>query len=423
MPVGPTTIEIGDPRAVSLYSRALFSETMRMPSMRGVLSGPAPRQTAAMRKLRMPAESPPTYPIQTVMDLERGQGEEVSVDLVSTLRGLPTMGDDKIAGRGESQRYSSMQWRIDQTRHMADAGGRMSAKRTIWNLRQTSRAQLVDYFNRLEDQICLVHMAGARGGQGGGDWIVPSDDHAEFNRIMVNPVQAPTKNRQFFAGDATSVEDISSTDVLTLGEIDKLRKRLDETAFPLPPVYMDGDMGSGQDRLYILYVTPSQWYHIKTDTGDQNWREFLAATQVRRAMTKNHPLFTGECGMWSGILIKKLGRVIRFYPGDTVKQTSDDAGTVGTKTVGSLGDDNAVDRAILLGGQALGQAFGRAGQSGTFAQFNEELTDHKNAVEISGSLMGGKAKLRFRQNGTGPITDHGVAVIDSYVSDVSAHDD
>jgi hypothetical protein len=53
--------------------------------------------------------------------------------------------------------------------------------------------------------------------------------------------------------------------------------------------------------------------------------------------------------------------------------------------------------------------------------WNEELTDHKNSVEISVSTMGGCGKVRFKvlnkMDGTKIDNDHGVAVIDSYAPD------
>ena len=57
----------------------------------------------------------------------------------------------------------------------------------------------------------------------------------------------------------------------------------------------------------------------------------------------------------------------------------------------------SIDRAILLGGQALGEAFADSGMAGGHPMsWNEEWTDHNNALEVSGKIVGGKRKFPIR---------------------------
>ena len=137
----------------------------------------------------------------------------------------------------------------------------------------------------------------------------------------------------------------------------------------------------------------------------------------------------GDSIMWAGILIKPMGRyAIRFNVGDVVytADTANDATgtgkTVGGATTGgttlSGANGDGVDRAILVGAQALIKAYGNEGTSDYFYTWNEELVDHKNSVEVSLAMMDGVAKTRFTINGQ--LTDHGVAVIDSYAPDLAS---
>ena len=113
---------------------------------------------------------------------------------------------------------------------------------------------------------------------------------------------------------------------------------------------------------------------------------------------------------------------IRFNPSDTITEaTSANTFTTTTAQVPSATNFN-VDRAIIVGSQALGKAYGNLGQ-GTGSYFwNEELTDHKARVEVSVAMMEGTSKITFNiQTNNGPVaTDLGVAVIDSYAPPINS---
>lgn len=399
-----TSIPIGHPMARKVFGAAVFADTLQKPSFRRNLVGDAPKQGDAEKKLK--GQTSPDLPIVRVTDLSKGAGDQISVDTFNIVQGKPTMGDRKISGRMMKLTGSSMDVRIDQYRGGVDQGGRMSQQRTLHNLRSIARANLSGWASRLEDQLVLVHLAGARGTDDGADWIVPLDSDPDFADIVVNEVQAPTKGRRFFANDATSAANLDTTDYLKLADIDRIRAILDEMTFPMQPVRLAGDPAADENPLFCLYVTSRQWHYLQTQTGDQSWRTFLSNAHNRGSLFK-HPLFLGECGMWNGILIKKMNRVVRFAAGASVKET--DANGV-VQTVTAAVD---TDRALLLGAQALAEVYGKHGQSGYHANWHEETTDHGNTVETSVAFMGGKSKLRFK-DADGNLEDHGVMTIDSY---------
>lgn len=412
----PTEIPVGSPLARKLYSVAAFAETQRRPSMRKNLTGPAPKQGDAEKKLK--GQTSPDYPIVQIRDLSVGAGDNASIDLFNIVTGRPTMGDKKLAGRMMDLSFSSMDVKIDQYRAGVDTGGRMAQKRTVHDLRSIGKSNLAGYAARLEDQLSQVHLAGARGDDDGIDWAIPLESHEEFSEICVNEVAPPSSNRYVLPGSATSVADLGTTDFITLETIDMLRSILDEDVFPLQPIRLQngkGEMDPAADDapLYLLQMTSRQWYHFNQQTSDGDWRTFVANAHER---TKgwNHPLFMGECGMWNGILIKKQNRAIRFKQGSTVR-TSAANGSITNQTAAQ-----PTDRAILLGAQALAEAYGNHGKSGYHANWHEEETDHASRLEISMAFMGGKSKVRFKRQDTGQLTDHGVIAIDSYSPDPKA---
>ncbi len=413
-----TNVPIGSALARKLYSVAVFAQVTRKPSFRKNMTGPSPKQTDAERKLR--GQTSPDYPFVRVTDLAKTAGETVAVDMFDIIRGKPIIGDRKLSGKGMALTYASMDIRIDQTRGMVDPGGRMTQKRTLNNLRKLSLANLAGWNARLEDQLCLVHAGGARGYDDGVDWAVPLETDPDFSDIVINAIRAPSRNRRFFAGDATSVSDMDTADILTLFDIDRLRAILDELTFPLQPIMLQdyaGNMDPEADEnpLFCMNLTARTWHQIKTATGAEAWRTFLANAHAR-SNGFNHPLFKGTTGLWNGIVLKKMARAIRFPAGQTVQEL--DANDVEQPITAAV----ATDRNMLFGAQALAEVYGSHSKSGYHYNWHEEETDHGNTVEISTAMMGGKAKLRFQvinPAGGTDLTDHGVITMDSYAPQVT----
>lgn len=399
-----TVIATNSPLARKVYSVSTFALMQRQPSLSKLLKGPAPQQSDAERKLK--GQTSADYPIVQINDLKKTAGDKVSIDLYNIIGGKPVMGDNKLAGNGSALSFASMDIAINQYRKMVDPGGRMTQQRTLHNLRSIAQANLAGYFNRLNDQIQLVHLGGARGNQTGSDWIVPLESDLDFTTILVNPVLPPSVTRRYFAGDATSASNIDAADILKLSDLDKLRARIDEMPFPLQPIKLNGDPAADDEPLYCLLVTARQWYQIQVNTDPQNWRTFLQNAFERGRFT-NHPLFSGTTGMWAGIVIKKIRRAIRFTTGSSVREFAADHTTI--NTVVTAVD---VDRALLLGAQAMACCYGKETASDYYMSWFEKPEDHENTVEISGALMQGHSKIKFTDQ-DGIPTDQGVISIDS----------
>lgn len=399
-----TSIPIGDPRAVKVFSVALFNRVARKASFRKRLTGPVPKQAQAEKQLR--EETSHAYPIVEIRDLSKTAGERVSVDIVDIINGTPVMGDRNISGKMMGLEFSTDEIRIDQYRGGVDPGGRMTQQRTTHNLRGLALAALEGWSNRVEDELCFVHLAGARGYQTGRDWNIPLEAHPEFSQIVVNDVEPPTNNRRFVPGSTDNLTtDIDSSALITLNALDDLRTRIDESDYPLQGIVVEGMQADEEDPLYVLYLTSRQWNQMQQDTSTQNWRQFMADANTRAHYTK-HPLFMGNAGYWRGIIVRVTRRAIRFPSGSVVNEY-DAAGSLGTDTAGV-----DFDRGILMGAQAMAKVYGRDAKSKHFWRYHEEETDHGNRVETSVAMMGGCKKLRFEIDGQ--ETDHGVWAVDSY---------
>jgi hypothetical protein len=410
-----TSIPYGSALARKVFGVGLFSKVQAAPGFMNMISGEMPKDGSFAARAK--GQTSPDYPIVKSGDLAKGAGDSVSVDLFNILSGKPVMGDKRVSGKLMALSYSSMDVKINQTRAGADGGARMQQQRTVHNLRSIAMAGLQGYMQRLEDQTALVHLAGARGAQSTADWVVPTQADPDFAEIMVNAVKAPTKNRAFYAGAATSPATIGTTDALTLQDVSRIVSQMRESSVPLAPIRVKNDEKAWNDPLWVLFVTERQWLYMKARTGQTAWQQALRDAFERKSASVKHPLFDAyESIMWDGVLIKRLNRyAIRFNTGDAV--TIDTGGADGaTYTESTSTTAQPVDRAILLGAQALCKAYGKS-QNGSdyFYNWSEKLEDHDNVVEIVAACMGGAAKTRFRIDNVD--TDFGVATVDSYSPD------
>ncbi|KMV28544.1 virion structural protein [Photobacterium swingsii] len=406
---------ISKSQAAKAFGAALFTSTRRKNTFVNMLTGSAPQSVQADRN-RNKSQTEAGAPVVMVTDLSRQAGDTVEMDLFHNLNGLPTMGDKKIEGRGESLDKVEFELSINQGRHNVDSGGKMSQQRTKQNLLQVARTMLGNYFNDLQDEIATYHLAGARGDFMPEDMIVPTADHHLFAETMVNPITAPTADRHFFGGDADAIDGangIVAADKLTLSKIDEIALYLEEMAHPIKPVRFEADALYGESPFFVLFVTPRQWNDLWTDAQANGKVTELIANAVNRSNGFKHPLFQGDRLMWRNILVRKYSKPVRFNSGSSVQVGNGNGdGKENTVTAKTL-----IERAILLGAQALANAYGKTSSG---AQFNmtTKKVDHDNGRETVIGWMNGLKKVRFEEK-SGRVNDYGVMVLDTAVGGLS----
>lgn len=278
--------------------------------------------------------------------------------------------------------------------------------------------------DRYCDQSLIIHAAGARGHVNNLTWSVPLDTDPRFAEVMVNPVKAPTKNRHFMAdgGGVSGFKvnggemDIASTDVLKMGVVDALRSVMDDMVMPPPIVKFEGDEAAEDEPLRVLLVTPLQYNQF---AADPNFRSMQAAAIARAGNAKQHPVFKGEVGIWNNFLIIKQNIPIRFFAGQKIKYCASYTSEAESEVLvpASFTTNFAVDRAILLGGQAVAEALARSDRSGIPFFWSEKEMDHGDKVELLIGTIRGVSKIRFAVD-TGErkeFTDYGACVLDTVV--------
>lgn len=439
-----TNIQQGDAKAMFLQAAGLFAQSMQRNSTLGRLSGPMPKGEAsageAVRK-----QTAIDMPIVKSIDLSRGKGDEVEFQFLQPVGAYPIMGSRFAEGRGTGLSYDQARVRVDQARFPVDLGDTMTGLRSAVDYRRLGRPVAQSLMDAYLDQSILVHAAGARGFHDNIEWRVPLANHPDFGRIMVNPIKAPSKNRHYIAqgGGATTLSDtvrpfadvavasgamgsaggssptFLSTDALTMDVVDAIRTVVESIALPPPAIKIPGDVVAEDSPLRVLLVSPAQYFSF---AANKDFRQLQANALARATRAKNHPLFLGECGLWNGILILKMPKPIRFYSGDRINYCADAATeTESYTTVPSAfaSSGHAVDRAILLGGQAIAQAFAASGHGGMPFFWKEKSFDHDDKLELLIGAIQGLGKVRWnvdQGDGTSQITDHGVIAIDTAVA-------
>lgn len=418
-----TSIPYGSPQAVELQSIGLFAANMQRNTTINRMSGAFPTQQMAEKNIRMQTSS--HLPIVKCMDLTKMAGEEITFDLINPMGGKPIMGERMAEGLGKAMTFSQDRLRINQARYPISAGGTMTQQRTPHDLAKLARALGDSYMSRLQDQLAVVHMAGARGFHDNIEWAVPLASDADFAEIAINTVKAPTKNRHFMS-TGSGIEPIAAsgneitlatTDVLNADVVDGIRTYVESMALPPPPVVFEGDKMAGDSPLRVLLVSSEQYTAFVQST---NFRTLQANAMARANAASGHPIFLGDAGLWNGILIVKMPRPIRFYSGNSLRWCASYTSETETATdlvPASFGTSYAVDRAILLGGQALADAWGRHRKSGAPFFWSEKELDHGDKLEMLVGAINGKSKIRFLidHGAQEQYTDYGVMAIDTVV--------
>lgn len=412
-------------QAVGLFA----THTTRNSTVMSRLVGKMPAGTAGA-EATIREQTTSHMPIVRCQDLGKRTGEEVTFHLLNPVNGYPIMGSRFAEGRGIGMSLSEARLRVNQARFPVDLGNVMTTIRSPADFRKLGRPVAQALMDRYIDQSLLVHMAGARGYHNNIEWSVPTDAHPDFAEMLVNPVLAPSGNRHFIV-DGGGIQpfkvvagevDLSTSDMLKMGPIDGLRTYMEQIALPPPPVIFEGDAAASDSPLRVLLVSPAQYSGFATDP---NFRTLQSNSMARAQQAKMHPLFLGDAGLWNGILIVKMPKPIRFYAGDTIKycaSLSSDAESSCVVPAG-FGTTFAVDRAILLGGQAIGEALAASDKSSIPFFWSEKELDHGDKVELLIGAIRGVSKIRFEVDtgDTGKqITDYGVTVLDSAVPIIGA---
>lgn len=361
---GPTTIAFGDPKAQKKWSGSLFLDTVK--------------KSYFDRKFVSESEN---AVIQRLTDLESDAGDTIDYDLSVQLRQKPTTGDQRLQGKEENLRFYSDQVKIDQLRHGVSAGGKMTRKRTVHNMRKIGKDRLSDYWSKYIDELNFIYLSGARG---------INEDFFEdltYAGHAGNAVNAPDSAHLIYGGTATAKNNVTNTDKMSKIVVEKATvkarsmRTTDPTTANMQPVMINGEAH------YVCLMSVFQEHDLRT-ADTTGWIEIQKAAIT--AEGKANPIFKGGLGMINNCVLHSHESTIRFS----------DYG---------VGVNLPAARALFMGRQAGVVAYGS--ESGLRFSWTEEDQDHGNEKVIAAGVILGVKKSRFNSK------DFGVISIDTYAKD------
>lgn len=358
-----TVVGLNDAKAVKRYS--------------GMLAVDTARQSYFTRKFLGMGEGT-NMPIMQLNELESDAGEQITYDLSVQLKMQPVEGDAKLEGREEGLKFYTDAIFIDQQRGGVNAGGRMTRKRTLHNLRSVAKKRSADWWARVFDETLFCYLSGARGVN--ADFVYPTGWTGRAN----NSLSAPDSDHLLVAGGKAKGS-LTADDKMSLALIDKAIAAADmmgggnQELPKIQPINIDGEMH------FVCVLNPWQEYDLRTNSNSGQWLDIQKAASG--AEGRNNPIFKGGLGMYNNVVLHKHQAVIRFS----------DYGS---------GSNVAAARALFLGAQAATLAFGSPG-SGMRFQWYEEEQDRGNEVVITTNCIWGCKKTTF--NGV----DFGVIALDT----------
>ena len=349
-----TVFGVGDPSAVKRFSATLFADKARKSYWDNRFA-----------KKGRDAE----VPIQILTELESDAGDEISFDLFAQLRGKPTYGDDRIKGKQEALRKLTGTVRINQVRASVSAGGRMTRKRVLHDLRLVARKLMADWWQRWNDETTSIYLAGARGIN--ADFI----EDTSFTGIPdATSLHTPDAEHQVYGGTATAKNNLTTSDGVSLNLIDRLvvkAKTMGGTGVndvqKIRPIMIEGE------NHYLYIMSPQDEYALRTNTSAGQWLDLQKA--LATAIGKQSPIFKGGLGFYNNVVLHEHDGIIRF----------DDYG---------VGSNLSASRNLFIGMQALVQAYGSGG-GGLRMGWQEEEDDRGNEIVITTDCITGLAATTF----------------------------
>lgn len=355
-----TIIGVGDPKAIKRYSIGLSTDTEKQSYFAGRFIGEGENNV-----------------IERKVDLEQDAGDRISFDLSMRLQGEGVDGDDNVEGTEENLTFYTDEVRIDQKRKGVDAGGRMSRKRTLHDLRDTAKARGSEWAAEWFDELIFVYLSGTLAGI--------NEDRKVMREFAGNPIQAPDAYHQVYAGAATSKATLTAADKMNrdlverISVMPRMMNSLNPNVVKMSPINIEAG------KHFVLLMSPFQAFDMRAQTGETSWAAVQKAAAA--AEGRNNPLFKGSLGMVNNVVLHEHENVRRFA----------DYGA---------GSNVSAARALFMGRQAGVLAYGEGG-TGTRFSWEEELKDAKNRVSFYIGTITGFKKTRF--NGL----DFGVIAVDT----------
>jgi len=326
--------------------------------------------------------------IERKTDLTKDVGDQIRFGLRMRLTGQGRSDDQALEGYEEALTFHDFSTKVHLRANAVRAAGKMSMRRTKFDIRSEARSALADWLREMIDDDTVLALSGL------ANPAIVDDDGA------VESAVSPSTNRKWYGGQnaSGSIADDSGYDLGDSGIADggtseissylfgtaviSLIKRKAQLATPkIRPAVVDGK------EVYVMLIHPYQAKALKAETA---WKEAQQYAQVRGS---KNPLFTGALGMWDGVVIHEYERILT--------RTGDGTGTDPSTYFESddpCAQNITVARALFLGAQAGVHAYAQ------MPGWYEKNFEYGRVPGVATDIIYRAAKTRFNSEDFGVIT-------------------
>jgi N4-gp56 family major capsid protein len=325
-------------------------------------------------------------------DLGKGEGDSLKFSIRLPLKEKGVVGRNTVEGTEEKQRHKNFELTIEELNKAVDTGGKMEEQRIPWDLMQSGRDGLQEWWgNTLSDYLinCIC---------GNTSYRFQELDMSSSTDAFAQPFTEPDVNHSMAAGEtvtsalATTEASMTSANVATLSFFEAMAQRA------LHPVSSEGFkmrpfMIKGKPYFKVL-VHDFVFDMLHQDTNKAQWGDLrLAAGKLQVAEAEI---------VYRNVIIAKSPRLPLMQA-----DSSDSTGQSG------------IYRCVLMGAQACCWAWGGAGDSkSSTMSFVPYKRDADRFVMIRGGGLFGAKKVYFEIPGSGN-EDYGVITGASWAGPIS----
>lgn len=223
--------------------------------------------------------------IQELEDLKKEAGSNISFGLGMKLSAAGTTGDSTLEGSEEAMTDYDEDVAIDQLRHAVRLTGQMDEKKNAYNMRESAKNRLADWWAQRIDQEILDKLCG------------------KTTSTFSNTPTAAAASRSVFAGGQSSVGNVTTAMKLDTKVLDAAKQTAVLASPMIRPVRVDGK------PYYVSIIHPYDATNLRQDPV---WAQAQRDANVRG---EENPIFTGALGVWNGIVVHEHEYVFRTNDG------------------------------------------------------------------------------------------------------------
>lgn len=245
--------------------------------------------------------------IQRLTDLEKSAGDQIKYDLLMQLTGAGVTGNNRLIDNEEALSYYQDTVTVNQLRNGVDFD-RMSAQRSVHDLRKDGQAALADWMSDKFDDYMFRCLCGDTTLTHGQTATAPTGD------------TTTTSNSEYvMSGDvsvtgaiATDEASLGTNDQFTLADIDYCVEKAKTRSPLIRPTTIDGT------EHYVCVLHPYSVIDLRLDVGASAYTTWPEIQQNAAKRGKDNPIFSGALGMYNNVILFESNRI--YTPRSNVRR-------------------------------------------------------------------------------------------------------